>query len=159
MQNAKDTFYMTLRDRLAAHNPLRTCVVRGATRPGVVVEENELASGETMPGVFRLRWTERTSGLAQTLPLDTAQCEIRYTPEDSGSSFALDAGRAMDAMDGDLDAILQPGTALKKRFSPAGSSTMQTVVFWREVKPRVLEKKSGARVAVIAVCAYREAGE
>ena len=34
MQNAKDTFYMTLRDRLAAVNPARTMVLRGVTRPG-----------------------------------------------------------------------------------------------------------------------------
>ena len=34
MQNAKDTFYVTLRDRLAAVNPARTMVVRGVTRPG-----------------------------------------------------------------------------------------------------------------------------
>ena len=44
MQNAKDTFYVTLRDRLAAVNPARTMVLRGVTRPGVLVEENELAS-------------------------------------------------------------------------------------------------------------------
>ena len=43
MQSAKDTFYVTLRDRLAALNPARTVVVRGMVRPGVLVEENELA--------------------------------------------------------------------------------------------------------------------
>jgi hypothetical protein len=44
MQNARDTFYVRLRDRLAAVNPARTMVLRGVTRPGVLVEENELAS-------------------------------------------------------------------------------------------------------------------
>ena len=44
MQNAKDTFYVTLRDRLAAVNPARTMLVRGVIRPGLLVEENELAS-------------------------------------------------------------------------------------------------------------------
>ena len=29
MQNARDTFYVTLRDRLAAVNPARTMVLRG----------------------------------------------------------------------------------------------------------------------------------
>ena len=57
MQNAKDTFYVTLRDRLAAVNPARTMVLRGVTRPGVLVEENELASACGPVNVFCLRWT------------------------------------------------------------------------------------------------------
>ena len=57
MQNAKDTFYVTLRDRLAALNPARTMVVRGVTRPGVLVEENELVSAYEPVDVFCLRWT------------------------------------------------------------------------------------------------------
>jgi hypothetical protein len=43
MQRAKDTFYITLRDRIAALNPARTVLVRGVVRPAVLVEENELA--------------------------------------------------------------------------------------------------------------------
>ena len=57
MQNAKDTFYMTLRDRLAAVNPARTMVVRGVTRPGSLVEENELVSADQPVDAFCLRWT------------------------------------------------------------------------------------------------------
>ena len=45
MQNAKDTFYEVLRSRLVALNPERTIVLRGVMRPGVLVEENELAVG------------------------------------------------------------------------------------------------------------------
>ena len=45
MQNAKDTFYVTLQSRLAALNPARTIVVRGVVRPGTLVEENELPIG------------------------------------------------------------------------------------------------------------------
>ena len=44
MQNAKDTFYVTLQGRLAALNPARTIVVRGVVRPGTLVDENELPS-------------------------------------------------------------------------------------------------------------------
>ncbi len=44
MQDARDTFYVALRGRLAAINPDRTIVVRGQVRPGILVEENELRS-------------------------------------------------------------------------------------------------------------------
>ncbi len=55
MQNARDTFYVTLRDRLAAVNPARTIVLRGVTRPGVLVEENELVSAYQPVDAFCLR--------------------------------------------------------------------------------------------------------
>ena len=41
MQNAKDSFYMALRTRLAAINPERTVLLRGTIRPGILVEEAE----------------------------------------------------------------------------------------------------------------------
>ena len=41
MQNAKDSFYMALRTRLTAINPERTILLRGAVRPGILVEEAE----------------------------------------------------------------------------------------------------------------------
>jgi len=42
MQNTKDTFYITLRTRLAAVNPARTMTLRAVTRPGMLVGEAEL---------------------------------------------------------------------------------------------------------------------
>ena len=44
MQNAKDSFYMALRTRLTAINPERTILLRGAVRPGILVEEAEAPS-------------------------------------------------------------------------------------------------------------------
>ena len=38
MQNAKDTFYLTLQSRLAALNPSRTVVLRGVVRPATLVD-------------------------------------------------------------------------------------------------------------------------
>lgn len=60
-QNAKDTFYVTLRDRLAARNADRTVVVRGATRPAVVVEENEMATAGAAGGRASVSTNGRTS--------------------------------------------------------------------------------------------------
>ena len=56
MQNAQNTFYITLRNRLATLNPSRTIYLRGVTRPGILVEGNELVIAEPYSDVFLLRW-------------------------------------------------------------------------------------------------------
>jgi hypothetical protein len=58
VQNAKDTFYEVLRGRLAALNPDRTIVLRGVTRPGVLVDENELVTDVAEPDCFRMQWAK-----------------------------------------------------------------------------------------------------
>lgn len=154
MQNAKDTFYLAVRDRLATRTPARTCVLRGQTRPAVLVEENELPIVAIPEGVYRLRWTKRSSDLQQPLVLDTTLCEIRYR----AAAHALDRGREIDAMDLDLDAILQPRSIAKRSFSSTGASAMNTNIFWQETEARTTTK-DGDRLAVVAVSAYREEGD
>ena len=56
MQNAKDSFYMALRNRLAVLNPERTILLRGAVRPGILVEEAEAPFNQLPGDVFVLRW-------------------------------------------------------------------------------------------------------
>src|SRR5437867_12929076 len=57
MQFAKDSFYMALRERLASLNPQRTVTLNGATRPAVVVAENELVIPvEHLPDEFYIEW-------------------------------------------------------------------------------------------------------
>ena len=56
MQNAQNTFYITLRNRLVALNPNRTIYLRGVTRPGILVESNELVVAQPPSDVFVLRW-------------------------------------------------------------------------------------------------------
>ena len=56
MQNAKDSFYMALRTRLTSINPERTVLLRGAVRPGIVVEEAEAPFSQIPNDVFVLRW-------------------------------------------------------------------------------------------------------
>ena len=56
MQNAKDSFYMALRTRLATINPERTILLRGAVRPGILVEEAEAPFSQLPNDVFVLRW-------------------------------------------------------------------------------------------------------
>jgi hypothetical protein len=78
MQNARDTFYVTLRDRLAAVNPARTIVLRGLVRPGVLVEENELVSAALPADAFCLHWTTLSVDAQGALPLVTMECAITY---------------------------------------------------------------------------------
>ena len=55
MQNAKDSFYMALRTRLTTINPERTILVRGAVRPGILVEEAEAPFNQVPNDIFVLR--------------------------------------------------------------------------------------------------------
>ncbi len=95
MQNARDTFYVTLRDRLAAVNPARTMVLRGVTRPGVLVEENELASAYQPVDAFCLRWTGLSVDAKGSLPLVTMVCEIRYATDGDSGNGGMDRGRLL----------------------------------------------------------------
>jgi len=86
MKNAKDTFYVTLRDRLAALNPRRTLVLRGQMRPGMMVVENELVTDELPAETFLLRWTELQMDTLQPLPLAMMRCEIEYFSDGSAEA-------------------------------------------------------------------------
>src|SRR5216683_1466497 len=90
MQNARDTFYVTLRDRLAAVNPTRTMVLRGVTRPGVLVEENELASAYQPVDAFSLRWTGLSVDAKGSLPLVTMVCEVRYATDGNSGNGGME---------------------------------------------------------------------
>src|ERR1700761_5791417 len=106
MQNAKDAFYVALRDRLAAINPARTMVVRGVTRPGVLVEENELASAYQPVDVFCLHWTGVGVDAKGALPLVSMTCRIAYATDGSSGNGGMDRGRLLSAMDAELAAVV-----------------------------------------------------
>lgn len=164
MQNAKDTFYEVLRDRVAEVSAGLTVVVRGVLRPAVVVEENEVVSSAELRDCFRLRWT----GLrvdAGAAPLVAMQCEIRYAT--AGSAGGLDRGRALAAMDATLAAAVgkAPQSAVKKDFSAlAGGGAavaLSSSVWWSDVAFGALAEDAGElkRTATVEVWSYREAGE
>ncbi len=56
MQNAKDSFYMALRARLVTIDPARTILLRGAVRPGILMEEAEAPFSQLPNDVFVVRW-------------------------------------------------------------------------------------------------------
>jgi hypothetical protein len=169
MQNARDTFYVTLRDRLAAVNPSRTMVLRGVTRPGVLVEENELASAYQPVDVFSLRWTGLSVDVLGALPLVTMVCEIHYATDGDSGNGAMDRGRLLSAMDGELVAAISaaPQNVPKMNFvAAAGGSglapvAMATNVFWSDAAfgAALADGERLERVATVEVFSYQEAGE
>lgn len=163
MQNARDTFYVTLRDRLAEVNPARTVVVRGVSRPGVLVEENELVSSDEPVDVFRLRWDGVKVDAQGVLPLVAMSCAIAYTTDGSAGNGGMDRGRLLAAMDAELAAIVgaTPQSVVKRSYAGASPVAMGTNVFWSDVEfgAMVVKGERLERTAAVAVFAYQEAGE
>jgi hypothetical protein len=167
MQNAKDTFYLTLRSRLAALNPSRTIIVRGAIRPGTLVEENELPATSIPLDTFRLQWTALHVDSTSPLPLVSMECAIQYATDGSSGSAGMDRGRRLAQMDAELASALaaEPQAVAKMNYAAAGvgvaPTAMATTIFWADpvfgVAAAVGERLE--RTATVQVFAYQEAGE
>lgn len=167
MQNAKDTFYEVLRSRLVALNPERTIVLRGVVRTGVLVEENELLSAVALPDCFRMRWEVSAVDANGMMPLVTLQCAIDYETAGTSMNAGMDRGRALAAMDAELQGAVNalPRTALKMNYAGlangAAMVAMTTSVWWSEVAfgKTVIKDDRLARTATVDVMSFQEAGE
>jgi hypothetical protein len=169
MQNARDTFYVALRDRLAAINPARTMVLRGVTRPGVLVEENELASAYQPVDVFCLHWTGLGVDAKGALPLISMTCQITYATDGDSGNGGMDRGRLLSAMDAELASAVNaaPQNAVKTNYvasaggSGVAATAMETNVFWGDVAfgAVVVNDERLERTATVEVFSYQEAGE
>lgn len=163
MQNAKDTFYTTLQARLAALNPARTMVVRGVTRPAVLVEENELASDAVPVDAFRLRWAALKVDVSSALPLVTMSCEIRYATDGNSGNGGMDRGRLLAAMDAELAAAVSepPRSVGKLSYASIPPAPLATRVFWGDpvFGAATVTGERLERVATVEVFCYQEAGE
>jgi len=161
MQNAKDSFYMALRARLVVINPERTILLRGALRPGIVVEEAEAPFSQLPSDVFVLRWL----GLAADLDLGSAmvaeQCEVIYQTCGTQSFGGLDRGRSLSGMDEELAAMAQPFYTPKLNYTATPPAAMLTKVFWDEpgFGPIVIQRDRLSRSASVMVYSYQEQGE
>ena len=167
MQNAKDTFYLTLQQRLTAINPARTTVIRGQRRPGTLVTENEMPTAQVPLDVFRLAWTAVSVDRSAALPLITMQCEIRYATDGTHALAGMDRGRLLSAMDAELTAALAqtPQSAPKLNCTATDSGAtpvpMQTSIFWAAPAFAALKTTNERleRAVTVNVFAYQEAGE
>ena len=167
MQNAKDTFYEVLRGRLAALNPERTIVVRGVTRPGVLVDENELRACTALPDCFHLQWVSEAADVQGAMPLVTLGCVVSYATAGTAMNGGLDRGRALAAMDGELLAAVRqcPQNTVKNNYGALANGgaavAMNTRVWWSDVEfgPVKVDRDRVMRTATVQVMSYQEAGE
>jgi len=161
MQNAKDSFYMALRMRLAAINPERTILLRGAVRPGILVEEAEAPFSQLPNDVFILRWLGL--GVEMDLPstMTAEECEVIYQTCGTQSFGGLDRGRLLSQMDEELMSMLEPFYTSKLNYTATPPSAMLTKVFWDEpgFTPVVTQRDRLSRSAKVMIYSYQEQGE
>jgi len=161
MKNAKDTFYVTLRDRLATVNPDRTFVMRGVVRPGIMVAENEMVSAELPADIFILRWTELQVDTLQAMPVAVMRCEIQYFTDGDSDNAGMDRGRSLTAMDTELLKMLTSQSAAKMNYGTLPASAMQSSIFWSDAvfEGVAVNAERIGRVARVDVTSYEEPGE
>ena len=156
MQNAKDSFYIALRDRLALLKPGWVISVRGSERPAILVEEAENPTTETQSDTYVLRWTQYSS--IETAYLISLSCEIHYGTSGSQDYTGLDRGRLMTELDTQLRRILIPLTASSFDYSTVPPTLMPTRIFWTEPVFEALKtvRNQLSRVATVNVFTFEE---
>ena len=161
MQNAKDSFYMTLRSRLITINPDRTTLLRGTVRPGIFVEEAEAPFSQLPDDIFVLRWLNLGIDVNLGSTMAAAECEIIYQTCGTISYAGLDRGRMLSAMESELVSMLQPFFAPKCNYAVQPPVTMLTQIFWDEpiFTPIVAQRDRLTRSAKVLVYSYQEQGE
>jgi hypothetical protein len=161
MQNAKDTFYITLRDRLAALDPARTMTLRAVARPGILVEEAEAPMAQPLLDAFTLVWTDLQVDHQHPALLAQMTCEIRYGTAGTQSNAGLDRGRALEAMDYEVLKLLYPYSAQKMNYVQNPAAALETIVFWSEPEfgPIVTLRDRLSRTARVTVFAFQEPSE
>lgn len=152
---------MALRTRLATVNPDRTTLLRGAVRPGILVEEAEAPFSQLPNDVFVLRWLGLGADLDLASTLIAEECEITYQTCGTQSFGGLDRGRSLSAMDEELVAMLQPFYAPKMNYTVQPPAAMPTQIFWDEpgFTPTVSQRDRLSRSANVMVYSYQEQGE
>jgi hypothetical protein len=161
MQNAKDSFYIALRNRLAALNPERTILLRGAIRPGILVEDAEAPFPQLPSDIFVVRWLGHGADIDLASAMIAEECEIVYGTCGCQTYGGLDRGRALTQMDGELLAILQPFSAAKWNYCTQPPAALLTQVFWDEpiFSPTVAQRDRLTRSVKVMVYSYQEEGE
>ncbi len=138
-------------------------MLRGVTRLGLLVEENELTAAFQPANAFCLRWTGLKVEAGAALPLVSMQCEVRYCTDGNAGNGGMDRGRLLAGMDAELAAAVNavPQRAVKCRFAAGSASgvAMETNVFWGDVVfgAAAAQDERLERVATVEVFAYQKA--
>src|SRR5438132_7667756 len=162
MQFSKDSFYMTLRTRLATVDPARTITLDGALRPAVYVVENEVVLAASPPteafaisfGPVRII----TASEAARRPLLALDCEINYCTAGSDANLHTDRGRSLAALDLELLQICSPPYAAKQNFTVTPTVSLGTQILWQRPDLGAVEAVGGqlSRTAKTTLFFYLE---
>lgn len=137
MQFTKDTFYLALRDRLAALDPKRKVVIDGAERPAILVAENEPQNAAPpLPNAYYLAWgpPRVVPGSENSArPLMMMECRASYRVG-TLTSGAVDRGRMLSGLDNGLLCLLAPPRTAKLDTSKTPPAPAGTYVFWGRVE-------------------------
>ena len=179
MQFAKDSFYIALRDSLAAQFPTRAISLAGQQRPAILVPENEARSALTAPAPFeappamQLATTLRLAncfylnfGAARAASAEPSgapalmimRCTVSYAATGTPNSASADRGRSLAELDSELLSICAAGFATKRDYTQSPARDLGTTIVW--TRPELSDVQSlGAelrRSAVISLFFYPE---
>jgi hypothetical protein len=152
---------MALRARLVTINPERTILLRGAVRPGILVEEAEAPFSQYPDDVYVLRWLGLAADMDLASTMAAEQCEVVYQTCGTQSFGGLDRGRALSAMDEEVLGMVQPFSTPKLNYTATPPASMLTQVFWDEpaFSPVVVQRDRLSRSVSMVVYSYQEQGE
>jgi hypothetical protein len=132
MQFTKDSFYMTLLERLVAQYPQQAVTLNGTSRPPLVVAENELVVPVVpLPDAFYIEWGAAEAAQTGSRELLAMDCVISYHTFGTVES-GVDRGRSLASLDMELLAICQPPWTSKRDYTQAPSVDLGTNICWTQ---------------------------
>jgi hypothetical protein len=162
MQATKDSFYVTLRDRLARAYPARTITVDGNTRPALVVVENDKPSVTARQhDAFYLEWGEARAVRPAISTLMAMTCVLSYESAGTEQNGGLDRGRMLGELESELLGTCCPTVTQKYDYTGANPLDLGSQVFWTQAVIRPAKAAPGcvAREASITVYFFPEVNQ
>jgi len=162
MQATKDSFYLTMRDRLAQLDPGRTITVDGITRPAIVVVENDKPSVTARQhDAFYLEWGEARAVRPAISTLMAITCTLSYASAGTEQNGGLDRGRTLGALESDLLGMCSPAVTRKNDYTGVNPVDLGSNLFWSQpvFRPAKAEPGCVAREASITVYFYPEVNQ
>jgi hypothetical protein len=165
MQNIKDSFYIALRDRLAALDPSRMVTVLGVSRPAVLAAENLLAdAAPLLPETFYLAFghiMSEPSAERLKQPLLQLTCEITYWTQGTDALSGQDRGRTLAQLDSELFSITSPPNATLADHAHSPAVPVGTNIFWThpQLAAPVINGSKMSRTATLQIFAHAEAAQ
>jgi len=163
MQGTKDSFYIALRDRLVQRDPKRTITIDGATRPAIVVAEDEPPYAiPNQNDAFYLEWGGIRAVHPSNSTLCAIDCAISYSSAGSEDSSGVDRGSDLGSLDADLLAICWPPRTHKYDYRSGDQPEDQgSSIFWShpELKPLKSATTQVGHQALITIFFYPEVNQ